>query len=304
VTAESLGCSSTQRSNTGVTGVDTLRLLFEVERVPTNAPRIFDLDGSFKAHVMPGLHLIAAEGNPLDGGLWRPQEVAETGARVASLVDATFGVRRERGASRVDLTTSRRFDQAAEGRAFLTGMAAMELPRLEGSRRPNVGQARSIHWTGARTAAIKARVYCESFKVEGRQLGERVRMEAQGRMPNGARPPLDVVADPSWQAERFRRRFEPIRKAVDGVKASSMPAAERAIIDDVKAGRRDYRQAERLLGALVILRHDKSAYPKMALSRRRRELREAGYAIVDDLDEQLEVDLGAELERALAEFAA
>jgi hypothetical protein len=264
---------------------------------------VIDLVDGFKGHVIPGLHLIAAEGNPGDGGLWSPEELASTAAGVRDVVDATFGLVRDRGVSRLDLTTSRRF-KVEDGRAFLSGMAAMEFPRLEGRRRPNVGQARSIDWTGAKTAAIKARVYCESFKVHGRELGEQVRVEAQRRYPNGHRPPLDVASDPAWQREQFLRRFEPMRKAVNGVTAATLPVIERAIVDEVKLGYRNYREAERLIGAMVFLRHDKQAYPKMALSRRRRELREAGYVVVDDQADVLEVDLGAELEAALEEFGA
>ncbi|HEY7007284.1 MAG TPA: hypothetical protein VH392_12485 [Sphingomicrobium sp.] len=297
------GFSSTHRSSTGGTsGVDTIRLLYAVDRVPPVG--ILDLDQGFKLQSFPHLHLVAAEGNPDEGLLWAPQELVDVAVQVRDLVDATFGVREDRGLSRVDLTTSRRF-RPADGRAFLTGMAAMEFPRLEGRRRPNVGQARSIDWTGARSAAIRARVYCESFKVAGRKLGEQVRVEAQQRAAAGARVPLDVAADPAWQRQTFLRRFEPMRKAVDGVTVMTLPILERAVIEDVKSGLRSTREAERLLGASVFLRHGEgAAYPKATLSRRRRELREAGYVVVDDVAEPVTVHLGDELEAALAEFAA
>jgi hypothetical protein len=43
-------------------------------------------------------------------------------------------------------------------------------------------------------------------------------------------------------------------------------------------------------------------YPRRTLYRRKAELRDAGYVVVDDFMEPVEVDLGEELDRALSEF--
>ena len=280
--------------------MDTLRLLFEVDEVPPRG--VAELVPGWQMHSMPELHLVAVEGNPGVGALWGGGEVLGAGEDVRSLVDGTFGVRRDRGVARMDVTTSRRF-VPAEGRAFMAGVAAMEFPRLEATRRGT--PVHSVWWTGLRSATIKHRAYCESFKVPGREPFERLRLEEQGRFPNGRRPPLEVAADPAFQRERFRRRFEPMRKAVDGVTAASFPVIAQGLADEFRYGFRDLREFERLSGSLIALSAGaRDGYARSTFYKRRAELREAGYVVVDDFMEPVEVDLADELDRALEEFGA
>jgi hypothetical protein len=188
----------------------------------------------------------------------------------------------------------------------MAGVAAMEFPRLEGTRRGS--PVHSVWWTGEKSATIKNRAYCESFKVEGREPFERVRLEDQRRFPNGHRPPLEVAADPAFQRQKFLRRFEPMRKAVDGVRAASFPVIAQEIADQVKYGYRPVAEAERLAGALVLLNGGAGdTYRdtrRATYYRRQAELREAGFVVVDDFMEPVEVNLGHELDRALEEFGA
>jgi hypothetical protein len=282
------------------TGIDTLRVLFEVENTPARG-----LSEPLPGWVMqsyPELHLVALEGNPDGGALWSGPEVLEAGEYVHDVIDGTFGVRRDRGVARLDVTTSRRFDPS-EGRAFMAGVAAMEFPRLEATRRGS--PVHSVWWTGEKSATIKNRAYCESFKVAGREPFERVRLEDQGRFPNGRRPSVDVAADPAFQRQRFLRRWEPMRKAVDGVTAASFPVIAQALADEVKYGYRSVREVERLAGALIILGGGAGdGYARSTRTRRKAELRAAGYVAVDDFMEPVEVNLGDELEAALSEFGA
>jgi hypothetical protein len=281
--------------------VDTLRLLFEVDRVPERG--VGDLLPGWKLDSHPHYSLVACEGNPGDGSLWSPADVLEAGAAAESAIDASFGVRANRGVPRADFTTSRAFRESNRGRAFLAGMAVLEFPRLEATRRGT--PVHSVWWTGVKSAAIKNRVYDESFKVPGREAFARVRLEDQRRFPAGARPGLDDVADPEFQRERFRRRFEPMRKAVDGVKAATFPVVAQALADEARYGFRSVREAERLAGSLVLLSGGAGdSYARATLYRRRAELREAGFAVVDDFLEPVEVDLGDELESALEEFGS
>lgn len=249
---------------------------------------------------MPAYGMVAVEGNPADGALWSGAEVLSRGADVRAFVSDSLGLRRDRGVSRLDVTTSRRF-VPAEGRAFMAGMAAIELPRMEATRRGT--PPHSVWWTGAKSATIKARTYCESFKVAGREPFERLRLEDQRRFPNGHRPPLEVAADPDRQRELFMRRFDPMRKAVDGVTAASFPVVAQALADEARYGYRSVREVERLAGALVVMTGGASeAYKRSTFYNRRAELREAGYVVVEDFMEPVEVDLGAELDRAVEEF--
>lgn len=297
-----MGASSTHLSLCAETGVDTARLLFEVDRVPESRGTVEVEGESWVIDPLPAFSMVAVEGNPNDGLLWSGAEVLSRGAAVRDLVGDAFGVRAERGVSRLDVTTSRRF-VPSEGRAFMAGMASVELPRMEATRRGT--PPHSVWWTGARSATIKARTYCESFKVSGREPFERLRLEDQRRFPSGHRPTLEAAADPSRQRDQFLRRFEPMRKAVDGVTAASFPVVAQALADEFRYGVRDLREFERISGSLIALSggaHD--AYARSTFYKRRAELREAGFVVVEDFMESVEVDLGDELERALAEFGS
>jgi hypothetical protein len=289
--------------------VDTLRLLLEVDRQPLAIdgvrPARFGVELQGEAWVvdpLPAFGMVAVEGNPSDGRLWSPDDVLERGRRVYELVDVHFGVRAERGVSRLDVTTSRRFEPS-EGRGFMAGVATLEMPRLEATRRGT--PVHSVWWTGAKSATIKNRAYCESFKVAGREPFERIRLEDQRRFPSGHRPTLEAAADPARQRQLFQRRWEPMRKAVDGVKAASFPVVAQALADEVRYGFRPWREAERLAGALVLFTGGvKPARGQKTLYRRRAELKEAGFIVLDDFMEPVEVELADELDRALEEFGS
>jgi hypothetical protein len=88
---------------------------------------------------------------------------------------------------------------------------------------------------------------------------------------------------------------------VDGVKAASFPVIAQALADEARYGFRDVLEAERLAGSLVILSGGGGeAYSRPTFYRRRAELREAGYVVVDE-SEAVEVNLGDVVEQALAE---
>jgi hypothetical protein len=236
------------------------------------------------------------------GRLWSSARLRELGREAWELVEPTFGVLGELGVSRVDLTTTRGFPSAGHGRAFMGGLAAMELPRMEATRRGT--PPHSVWWTGARTRKIRARVYDKS-RERGGEPWKAIRLEDQRSLPARDRPGLDVVSDPEWQRERFVQRFGPMRKAVEGVKAASFPVIAQAIADEVKYGYRSHREAERLIGTAVLLRGGAAeSIPRSSRYRRLAELREAGFVTLDDFMEPVEVDLGDELGAALEEFGA
>jgi hypothetical protein len=298
-----VGASSTQPGITGDTlthtGTDTLRLLFGVETVPGQRFSI-DLDEPWVVDPLPAFGMVAVEGNPVGGGLWTPAEVLSRGAAVKEFIADNLGSADERGVSRQDVTTSRRYDPSL-GQAFMAGMAAIELPRMEATRRGT--PPHSVWWTGQRSARINARVYDEAFKVEGRESFERIRLEDQRRYPAARRIALDVAADPDYQRGRFMRRFEPMRRAVDGVTAASFPVIAQALADEVKYGYRSYTEAERLAGSLVLFGAGvRPSKGQSTLYRRRSELRAAGYVVVENFMDPVEVNLGDELEETLAGF--
>jgi hypothetical protein len=292
-----VGSSSTRPGLTGETGVDTLRLLFETDRYVDG---IVELDG-WKVASIPALGLTAIEGHPSPGALASSSEVVTAGARVRELVDDHLGVRRDRGVARLDVTTTRRTRTELHGRALIAGMAAVELPRCEATRRGT--PVHSIAWTHAKGRRILGRCYDKGLE-RGGEPWRSVRLEDQGRFPSGRRPVLDEAASAEFQRRRLLARFEPMRKAVSGVKAASFPVVAKAIADEVRYGYRPAREAERLAGALVLLTGGASeGYARATMYRRRRELREAGFVVVDDFMEPVEVDLADELGAALEELA-
>lgn len=281
--------------------MDTARLLWAVDRPPRQRGQVEVEGTSWVVDPQPAFCMVAIEGNPAGGALWSPDELRRCAASLDTFVDDHFGLVASRGVSRLDVTRSRTFDPG-RGRAFVAGMAALELPRMETTRRGT--PVRSVWWTGARSATIKARVYDEAFKVPGRESFQRVRTEDQRRFPNGRRPAVEVACDPEFQSGNYRRRFEPMRKAVDGVKAASFPVVAQAIADEFRYGYRPVREAERLAASLVLLSGGAGeAYARSTFYKRRAELREAGYVVLDDFMEPVEVNLGEELDRALEDFS-
>lgn len=281
---------------TAEAGVDTLRLLFETHHFNERRFELDELDGWHFGSV-PELGLTWAEGHPEPGALARAERVGETAERVRAALDARLGVLSDRGVSRSDQTVTTRFARPGEARAFLAGMASAQLPRCEVTRRGH--PVHSVSWTHQSGRRKLARCYDKGSELGGEAFAL-VRMEDQRRYPSGARPPVDVVADGPFLRSKFEARFGPIRKAVHGVRAATFPVIAQALADEARYGYRDVREAERLAGALVMLSGGAGeAYRRSTYFNRRAELREAGYVVVDDLVEAVEVNLGDVVEQAL-----
>lgn len=294
-----VGVCSTRPSPSSWTqeaGCDTLRLLYETRTFGERSFEIEGLDG-WKLGSIPSLGLTWAEGHPTPGALAGAHEVSEAASAVRDLVHDHLGVVRDRGVARSDQTATHAFERPGEARAFLAGMAALQLPRCQTTRRGH--PVHSVSWTHATGARKLARVYDKGLE-QGGEAFKFGRMEDQRRYPSGARPPVEVVADPDYLRGRFEARFGPIRKAVDGVKAASFPVIAQALADEARYGFREVREAERLAGSLVLLTGGASdAYKRSTFYSRRAELRDAGFVVVDDLAEAVEVNLGDVLEAAL-----
>jgi hypothetical protein len=277
-------------------GVDTWRTLWKAAAFG-GGPRIVDLEDGYRGEWFPQHGVLAVEGHP-DGPqvLARPDTLGRAFERVSELV-APFGAT-FLGATRLDLTVTHRFGSAGEGRAFFAGMAAMELPRCETTRRGS--PVHSVWWTGAKGRAIKARVYDKGLERGTAEAFELGRLEDQRRFPSGVRPVLEAVTDGDWCRERFRTRFAPVAKAASGVIAAGLPVIAQAIADEARYGYRSWKDAERLAGSLVLLAAGGGeAYKRSTLYARRAALREAGYVLADEWLEPVEVNLGDVIEAAL-----
>jgi hypothetical protein len=263
--------------------------------------RPFSLDG-WHGGKAPGGSVVWVERKGGDGGaLWRPERVAELCREAWGLVEDHFVVSAELGPSRVDLATTRPFASELHGQAFMAGMASVELVRMEATRRGS--PPHSVWWTGERSKKIRARVYDKSLEAGG-DPWLRVRLEDQRSLPVRERPHVSEVADPEWQRTRFVSRFAPMARAVEGVKAASFPVVAQSIADEVKYGYRTASEGRQLAGALVLMHGGAfGSVPRSTRYRWRGQLREAGYVVVPDFMEPVEVDLSVELEAALEEWA-
>ncbi len=297
--AREVGVCSTRlslTSETGEAGVDTMRLLYETREMGAHRFQIDALEG-WQLGSIPALGLTWAEGHPAPGELANPQKLSEAALAVRERIDDHFGVVRDRGCARLDSTATTRFARPAETRAFLAGMAAVDLPRTETTRRGH--PVHSVSWTHPNGAKKLGRCYDKGLE-RGGEPWELARLEDQRRFASGGRPPAEVVCEPGYARSRFEARFGPIRKAVDGVKAASFPVVAQALADEVRYGYRDVLEAERLAGSLVLLTGGaREAYARPTYYRRRAELREAGFVVVDDLVEHVEVNLGDVVEASL-----
>ncbi len=277
-------------------GVDTIRYLFETRE---SGPQHFEIEAlqDWRLGSIPALGLTWAEGHPAPGRLATPAEVAHSVSLVHQTLDQHLGVLQDRGCSRIDSTVTHRFNRPEETRAFIAGMAAFTLPRTETTRRGH--PVHSISWTHPKGKKILARCYDKGTE-RGGEPWELARLEDQRRFGTADRPTLDAVSEPGYARSRFESRFGPIRKAVEGVRAASFPVVAQELADQARYGYRTYREVERLAGALVILNGGGAdAYKSATLTRRRRELREAGFVVVDDMVEHVEVNLANVVEAAL-----
>lgn len=274
-------------------GVDTWRLLFDADASSVGR-RVFDLGDGYVGNWFPEHAVLAVEGHPAGRGvLADPSTLVDALDSVQALVEP-FGAA-FKGVGRSDLTGGYRFPSVNEGRAFFAGMAAVELPRCETTRRGS--PVHSVWWTGAKGREIKSRVYDKGLERGTDDPFTLGRLEDQRRYPSGGRVPVDVLADRDWCRERFAARFDPTRKAVDGVKCASIPVIGQALADEARYGYRDWKEAERLAGSLILLAGGAGeAYGRSTFYARRRELREAGFVIADTWMEPVEVDLGAVVE--------
>ncbi|MHB8641637.1 MAG: hypothetical protein ACYDA3_01940 [Gaiellaceae bacterium] len=292
-----VGFSSTRPGFSGETGIDTLRLLFETERSFKN--EIVEAEG-WRFGSIEGLGLTWAEGRPCADRLARSEDVLRAGSVARAFVERTVGVRRDRGVARVDITTTRTFASEPEARAFLAGMAALDLPRCETIRRGR--PVHSVAWSHAVGRRILARCYDKGLERRG-EPWRHVRLEDQRRFRAGARPTLEAVADPTFQRELFERRFRPMASAAKGVTAATFPFIAQSIADEFRWGLRSRAESERLAASLVLLGGGAGdAYSKATAWRRRREMQRAGYVLVDDERDGAEVELSSVLEAALEEF--
>lgn len=262
-----------------------------------------------------GSRFLVAEGHPSADGLCSvdPDRLLAVQEAIADgLADlgvdvprspAPFDRPRSPGAAgirRIDLAVDVA-GEAHHGRALLSGVAAIEPPRLLRSvvHRAKTGrQVETVSWQGARGKV--GRVYDKGVEQLTHRPGERVRFEDQRRYPAGTRP---LVADvgPEYARTMFQMRWDPLRKATKGVVVTSQHRCAEVVQELVDEGELTQAQACKILGyGLIEQAGLADEIPRTTRWRYRSLLREAGVVFTDsDLEAEVEIDLGESIEQLL-----
>ena len=275
-------------------GVDTWRLLFRttLDRPPEQP--IFDV-GRYKAQWFAGHGVLALEGHPSCDGLAQPwglesayQEAVED-LREWGHVPTAFA-----GLARLDSTVTLEMDRG-EGQAVLAGLAALDVPSCDPVVRGK--PAHSIAFVHVNGRRVLGRAYDKGREAGTAEAWELIRLEDQFRPASGKRPGRE-----NFHAEyvrgRFHKRFVPLYRSARGVKVSGLPVIAKDVAERVHTGELDTRQAERMMGSLLLISAG-APYSRSTYYKRRAELRDNGYVVADDFFTPVEVDLAAVLEAAL-----
>jgi hypothetical protein len=164
-------------------------------------------------------------------------------------------------------------------------------------REPGGRAVETVDWITQR--GIVARAYDKGLESNTAPRGERVRLESQNRWPSGLRRDVDELTA-GFICGTFRRRFEPLWRASKGVKVVSMENLAGHLIELVDAQELTRAQAEKLCGFLVLEAAGMPSGPQATRWRRKQLAQRVGLATADGVTDEVEVDLAAALQDALA----
>lgn len=249
--------------------------------------------------VLPAHRMLWAEGHPAVEGLAPPATLHEAEERLLdALADAGLPVGRAGGIGRLDQTVTLEFDDPREGLCFMAGIAAVDVPRVKPAvygRPPE-----TVYFLAERSGRKLARVYDKGAESNTAPPGRLVRLENQSRFGKEARMSSETISSSQVSESLFKARFAPVAASCDGLTAATLPLLAERVADKVADGKMTYRQAERLIGFLVLKGQKAPRYAPRTERRRMAELREHGLVLADPLTDPIEVDLADGIEEALA----
>jgi hypothetical protein len=276
----------------------------------------------------PGSHLVFAEGHPVDdGGLARPDQLPGAAARIfEELHDRGVRLPAHRlapraklskdegiitlpviggtgfgGIRRLDSTVDLAFDDPAEGLAALAGVAALPLPRVKTQVIREVGGRRveTVYFRGSSGKRVLGRWYDKGLESGSAARGLHVRPEDQRRFPKEARLDLEAVAAGTYVRDAFVRRFAPLWRAAKGVKVAGVMELAQRLAELQDEGLISPTEAKRIAGHLVLDAAQAQRQSLRQCQRDRADARRHGLVLADGVLDEVEVDLGEVLERAL-----
>ena len=244
--------------------------------------------------VLPGQRMLWIEGHPQVDGLADPAALEDLHGRLLEQLDLIGLARgRDAGIARVDATVTVKYDDPRQGRAVLTGLSALDVPRCK----PVVygKPAQTVYLQGSGSKKVLGRIYDKGIEAALGVPGSLVRFEDQRRYTKETRRAVENLET----GQQFERRFAAMRKSADGVKVASLPVLSREVCERVNSGELARPAAERMLGYLVLEQVGARSMSPATMTRRRRELREGGMVLAEGIFEPVEVDLGETLEQVL-----
>ncbi len=282
------------------------------------APRSKLIPGLVAGHRIgwfPGNRMLYAEGHPVNGSLAKADQLQEafalvTGGLAAIGIDVPahrltrpvgergtgFG-----GVRRLDSTVDLTFDTPLEGLAALAGVASLPLPRCKTKVMREAGGRRveTVYFHGYGGKRVLGRWYDKGVESGEAPRGAWVRPEDQRRYASDSRPPLELLSDSTYIRQAFVRRFEPLWQAAKGVKVAGVMELAKRLDQLVQAGEISPTVAKRIAGHLVLDAAGCQHQKRSTLMRDRADARRHGLVLADGLFDEVEVDLGDVLERAM-----
>lgn len=269
----------------------------------------------------PGSRLLYAEGHPNAQGLCKAdalpaafdalnEDLADLGVLPPACDLRPYhgpdGVRPSKGAGfagvrRLDSAVDLAFQDPAEGLAALAGVAALPLPRVKTKVIREVGGRRieTVYFHGSAGKTVLGRWYDKGVESGDSRRGMHVRPEDQRRFAKDARLTVDAVAEGTYVRDAFVKRFEPLWKAAKGVKVAGVMELAQRLSELQDEGLISPAEAKRIAGHLVLDAAQAQRQSRAQCFRDRADARRHGLVLADGVLDEVEVDLGQVLERAM-----
>jgi hypothetical protein len=270
----------------------------------------------------PGTRMLYAEGHPAEDGLCKTdalpgaldavaEALADRGVLPPSFdlrpVVGPAGLRPALGGvgfggvRRLDSTVDLRFGDPREGLAALSGVAALALPRVKTQVIREVGGRRveTVYLRGSSGRTVLGRWYDKGIESGEAARGLYVRPEDQRRFAKDARLTVDAVAQGTYVRDAFVKRFEPLWRAAKGVKVAGVSELAGRLGELQDEGVITAAEAKRLAGYLALEAGGGLRQSRATQYRDRAACRNHGLVLADGVLDEVEVDLGEVLERAM-----
>lgn len=283
-------------------------------------PRSRLVPGEIEGHRVgwfPGTRMMFAEGHPRPDGLAGADELPGALDRVRRGLEAIgietpdFQTRRQLptgsrsvgfgGVRRLDSTVDLRFENPLQGLCALAGVASLSMPRCKTKVMREAGGRRveTVYFHGYGGKRVLGRWYDKSVEAREGVRGSWIRPEDQRRFSAEARPPIEALADTSYVRDQFVRRFETLWSAAKGVKVGGVLELAKRLDELVGEGAISPTEAKRIAGHLVLDAAGCQNQKRSTLLNDRADARRHGLVLADGLFDEVEVDLGEVLERAM-----